>query len=141
MTAGRVKAKGHPLERVSWRGTGGAFAFPREALKLADDGRSTSVYLRGVPRELFANRGLSPRGVVSFREFTRAASECGCVIVRGGEARPVTKLEPSHHTLLSYKKGKRATLRKLVSILGDEAAQQFWDDLKEKQQRPAATPS
>jgi len=106
-----------------------------------DDGRSTGICLRGVPRELFANRGLTPTGVVSFREFNRAASECGCMIVRGGESRPVTKLEPTHHTLFSYKKGKRATLRKLVSILGEEAAQQFWDDLKKKGKRPAATPS
>jgi hypothetical protein len=136
----QLKAKGHPLERVSWRGTGGAFAHARDALKLMDDGRSTSIFLRGVPREVFANRGLTPKGVVSFREFNRAASECGCVVVRSGELRPVTKLEPIHHTLLSYKKGKRATLRKLVSILGDEVAQQFWDDLKKKQLRPAATP-
>jgi hypothetical protein len=84
---------------------------------------------------------LTPTGIVSFREFNRTASECGCVIVRGGEPQPITKLEPSHRTLFSYKKGKRATLRKLVSILGDEAAQQVWDDLKAKQKRPAATPS
>jgi hypothetical protein len=50
-------------------------------------------------------------------------------------------LEPIHQTLFSYKKGKRATLRKLVSILGDEAAHQFWDELKNKQNRPTATPS
>jgi hypothetical protein len=76
---------------------------------------------------------LTPTGLGSFREFNRTASECGCAIVRGGEVYPLTKLEPSHHTLFSYKKGKRATLRKLVSILGDEAAQQFWDDLKDRQ--------
>lgn len=136
----QLKAQGHPLERVSWRGTGGTFAHARDGLKLRDDGRSTSISLRGVPREVFASRGLTPQGVVSFREFNRTASECGCGIVRAGEVRPITKLEPSHHTLFSYKKGKRATLRKLVSILGDEAAQQFWDDLKQKQQRTAATP-
>lgn len=136
----QLKTKGHPLERVSWKGTGGAFAHPRDGLKLMDGGRSTGIFLRGVPRELFANRGLTPTGVVSFREFNRAASECGCVIVRGGESRPITRLEPIHHTLFSYKKGKRATLRKLVSILGDEAAQQFWDDLK-KQQKPLAATS
>lgn len=137
----QLKAKGHSLERVSWRGTGGAFAHPRDALKLTDDGRSTSIFLRGVPREVFDNRGLTPRGVVSFRELNRAASEYGCVIVRGDQTRPVTRLGPSYHSLFSYKKGKRATLRKLVSILGEEAAQQFWSDLKHQQQRPAATPS
>jgi hypothetical protein len=135
----QLKAKGHPLERVSWRGAGGAFAFPREAVKLRDDGRSTSIYLRGVPREVFTSRGLTPKGFASFREFARAASECGCVIVREGEVRPTMKLEPSHHTLFSYKKGKKATLRKLVSILGDEAAKQFWNDLKKKEKRLAAT--
>jgi hypothetical protein len=103
----QLKAQGHPLERVSWRGTGGTFAHPRNALKLMDDGRSTSIFLRGVPRELFANRGLTPWGVVSFREFNRMASECGCVLVRGGKSRPITKLEPIRHTLFSYKKGKR----------------------------------
>jgi hypothetical protein len=128
----QLKAKGHSLERVSWRGTGGTFAHARDALKLMDGGRSTSIFLRGVPREVFASRGLTPQGFGSFREFNRTASECGCVIVRGGEVRPITKLEPSHYTLFSYKKGKRATLRKLVSILGDEEAHRFWDDLKNK---------
>lgn len=137
----QLKAKGHLLERVSWRGTGVAFAHPRDGLKLMDDGRSTGICLRGVPREVFTNRGLTPQGVVSFREFNRTAGECGCVIVRAGEVHPVTKLEPIHHTLFSYKKGRKATLRKLVSILGDEAAQVFWDDLKKKDKRPAATPS
>ena len=136
----QLKATGHPLERVSWRGTGGTFAHARDGLKLRDGGRNTSIILRGIPREVFASRGVTPTGLGSFREFNRAAGECGCVLVRGGESRPVTKLEPIHHTLFSYKKGKRATLRKLVSILGDEAAQQFWEDLKQKQQRPAATP-
>ena len=129
----QLKAKGHPLERVGWRGTGGTFAHARDGLKLRDDGRSTSICLRGVPREVFASRGLTPTGVGSFREFNRTAGECGCIIVRAGEVRPVTKLEPFHHTLFSYKKGKRATLRKLVSILGDEPAQQFWADLKDRQ--------
>jgi hypothetical protein len=137
----QLKAKGHPLERVSWRGTGEAFAHPRDGLKLMDDGRSTGICLRGVPREVFAKRGLTPTGIVSFREFNGVASECGCMIVRGGEPRPITKLEPIHYTLFSYKKGKRATLRKLVSILGDDAAQQFWDDLKAREKRPATTPS
>src|SRR4051812_8832251 len=63
----QVKTKGHPLERVSWRGTGGTFAHSRDALKLLmDDGRSTNIFLRGVPREVFSQRGLTPRGVVSF---------------------------------------------------------------------------
>lgn len=137
----QLKVKGHPLERVSWRGSGGMFAHPRDGLTLLADHRSTSIILRGVPREVFTSRGLTPKGVVSFQEFNRTASECGCMIVRGGEVRPVTKLEPFHHTQFSYKKGKRATLRKLVSILGDEAAHQFWDDLKTKEKRPAATPS
>ena len=113
----------------------------RDGLKLMDDGRSTNIILRGVPREVFNSRGLTPPGFGTFREFNRAAGECGCVIVRAGEICPVTKLEPSHHTLFSYKKGKRATLRKLVSILGDDAAQQFWDDLKAREKRPATTPS
>jgi hypothetical protein len=137
----QLKAKGHPLERISWRGTGGTFAHARDGLKLRDDGRSTGIILRGVPREVFTSRGVTPTGLGSFRELNRTVSECGCVIVRGGEPQPITKLEPSHHTLFSYKKGRRATLRKLVSILGDEPAQQFWDELKKKQQRPAATPS
>jgi hypothetical protein len=137
----QLKAKGHPLERVSWRGRGGTFAHARDGLKLRDDGRSTGICLRGVPREVFASQGLTPTGLGSFREFNRTASECGCVIVRGGEPRLVTKLEPSHHTLFSYKKGRRATLRKLVSILGDEAAQHFWDDLKKRQKPLAATSS
>ncbi len=137
----QVKAEGHPLERVSWRGIGGAFAHPRDGLKLTDAGISTGIFLRGVPREVFANRGLTPTGFVSFREFNRTAGECGCVIVRGGESRPVTRLEPFHHTLFSYKKGKRATLRKLVSILGDDEVHRFWDDLKKKQRLRAATPS
>jgi hypothetical protein len=76
---------------------------------------------------------LTPQGVVSFREFNRTAGECGCMIVRAGEVRPVMKLEPFNHTLFSYKKGKRATLRKLVSVLGDEEAQRFWADLKNRQ--------
>src|ERR1700733_9632420 len=46
----QLKAKGHPLERVDLRGYGGAFAHPRHALKLRDDGRSTSIFLRGVPK-------------------------------------------------------------------------------------------
>lgn len=137
----QLKANGHPLERVSWRGTGGTFAHARDGLKLRDNGRSTGICLRGVPREVFTSRGVTPTGLGSFREFNRMPSECGCVIVRAGEVCPITKLEPSHHTLFSYKKGRRATLRKLVSILGDEAAQHFWADLKAKQKRPAATPS
>ena len=126
----QLKATGHPLERVSWRGTGGTFAHARDGLKLRDGGRNTSIILRGVPREVFASRGLTPTGLGSFREFNRTASECGCVIVRAGEVRPITNLEPSHHTLFSYKKGRRATLRKLVSVLGDEEAQRFWAELK-----------
>jgi hypothetical protein len=55
--------------------------------------------------------------------------------VRAGEARPIIKLEPFHHTLFSYKKMKRATLRKLVSILGDEEARSFWSELKAKRSR------
>jgi hypothetical protein len=129
----QLKAKGHPLERISWRGTGGTFAHARDGLKLRDDGRSTGVVLRGVPREVFASRALTPTGVGSFREFNRAACACGCMIVRAGEGRPVTKLGPFRHTLFSYKKGKRATLRKLVSILGEEEAQRFWTDLKNRQ--------
>jgi hypothetical protein len=84
----QVKAKGHPLERVSWRGTGGAFAQPRDGLKLMGGGRSTGICLRGFPREVFASRGVTPTGVGSFREFNRTASECGCAIVCAGEDCP-----------------------------------------------------
>jgi hypothetical protein len=128
----QLKAQGHPLERVDLRGTGGAFAHPRYALKLADDGYSTGIFLRGVPREVYAKEALTPSGMVAFRALNTVLTQCGCAIVRNGQARPVTKLGPTRQTLFSYRKDKKATLRKLVSILGEEKAQQFWAELKKK---------
>lgn len=134
----QLKAKGHPLERVDLRGTGGAFAHPRYALKLTDDGYSTGIFLRGIPKDVYANEGLTPRGLVAFRAFNTTLSQCGCVIMRSGQAHRVTKLWPAHQTLFSYRKDKKATLRKLTSILGEEKAQQFWAELKKKrlEQKP-----
>src|SRR5688500_18240510 len=65
----QLKAKGHSLERVDLRGTGGVFAFPRDALKLTDDGYSSGIFLRGVPRDVYSKEGLTPKGLVAFRAF------------------------------------------------------------------------
>lgn len=140
----QLKAQGHPLERVDLRGTGGAFAYPRHALKLRDDGYSTGIFLRGVPREVYAREALTPSGLVAFRALSTVLTQCGCVVMRNGQARPVTKLEPSRQTLFSYRKDKKATLRKLIAILGEEKAKVSWAELKKKrmEQMPlAGTPS
>lgn len=140
----QVKAKGHPLERVDLRGIGGAYAHARDALKLMNDDRSTSIFLRGVPGEVYARHELTPKGIAAFGTFSKTLNECGAVIIRHGDAIPITKLWPSHATLYSYKKDKKATLRKLISILGDEEAQRVWQGLKKKREdqwQPAATPS
>ncbi len=140
----QVNAKGHPLERVDLRGTGGAYAHARDALKLMNDDRNTSIFLRGVPREVYARHELTPKGIAAFGSFSKTLKGCGAVVIRHGEAVPISKLWPSHQTLYSYKKDKKATLHRLISILGDEEAQRVWQELKEKREerrQPDAMPS
>ncbi len=129
----QLKVKGQPLQRVQMPGTGGTGAWARDALIVRDEGRETKKHLRGVPKEVFANGRLTPKGLTMFNEYNRTLRECGCVIVRkGDEPQPVRRIEPTHTSLFSWKKGKKATLRKLVALLGATEAERFWTVLKER---------
>ena len=129
----RLKVTGQPQQRVSWRGSGGGWSMPREALTLRHEGGTTGKRLRGVPKGIFDGRGLTPRGVVEFNQFNRVLNQSGCMIVHKGQApEPVTRLQPRSLSVLSWKWGKKASLKELIALLGRDEARRFWDGLKKK---------
>ncbi len=127
-----LKVTGQPLERVNWPGSGGGWASPREAIVVRHEGRAVKKQLRGVPRELFTSKGLTPRGLQVFRDFNRTLNQCGCVIVRTDKPpETIRNLAPDYLLTLLWKKGIPATKKKIVALLGAEEGQRFWDSLKE----------
>lgn len=137
----QLKVKGQPLQRVRWPGTGGTGAHARDALILRDEGRATKKHLRGVPREIYDRTALTPKGLTGFNEYNRTVKGCDCVLVRkGSEPEVVKRLEPWRMSLLSWKKAKKVTLRKLCSLLGADEAQVFWAAMKAQQDRVRSFP-
>ena len=127
----QLKVKGQPLQRVRLTGTGGNWAWPREALVLRHEGRQCGKRLRGLPKEVFAHDRLTPMGHQAFNHFNRTLTECGCVIVRKGEQpETIRRLEAAHSSLYSWKKGKKVTRRKLVTLLGADEAGPFWAHMR-----------
>lgn len=132
----QLRAIGHPTERVDLRGIGGAFAWPRDGLRVINDMRTSgTITLRGVPKEVFSGRELTPIGRVALANFSKTLGECGCSILRHGESRGIADLHATGKTLFNYKKDKKAPLYKLKSILGEEKAIQVWDELKERREK------
>lgn len=128
----KLKVARHPPERMNWQGTGGPSVLPRESVKMTADGRSSTIQLRWVPREVFAKGSPTATGLVAFRELSKTVSECGCLVIRDGEPFPITELQPFREILLSHVKGRPATLSELTTELGKGEANQFWAELKKR---------
>ena len=131
----RLKARSHPVQRVDIRGTGSEFAWPRDGLNLMRIGgnrMANNVCLRGIPDKFFDGDKLKPMGATAVANLGMAQKECGAFAVLQGEPWPITDLQVTGKTLLSYKKDKPATRHKLISILGKEKALLFWEELKKK---------
>jgi hypothetical protein len=78
----KLKVNGQPQQDVRWKGTGGAFAWPREAVILRHEWRQTGKRLRGIPNEIFsAHEQLTPAEIFSAHEQWRPHSRwCNCGI-------------------------------------------------------------
>jgi hypothetical protein len=89
-----IQVKGEPYARLNHRGRAGDSLRPWEMLNLRNDGYSTRKRLRGVPREIFGNNSHTPRGMESFRAFTRVLGQCGGVFSTDASNRPETTGAP-----------------------------------------------
>lgn len=127
-----LKVRGQPLERVNWRGTGGGRVMPRDTVVIRHDGMAVKKQLRGVPAEVFGVNGMTPQGHRAFQDFNRVLNQCGCVLALGGGRHEVIRnLVPTHESLVSWKRGKQATKKEIVALLGGEEGERFWAALKE----------
>jgi hypothetical protein len=123
----QLKVPGKPLQRVDLRGTGGEYAHPRDALLVRNDGWALRRHLRGVSRQVYDRDRLTPAGLSAMQFYSRTLNACGCVAVRrdiGG--RPITNLQPMRMSPLRAADCRPATLTRLRTLLGAEAAETFW---------------
>jgi hypothetical protein len=133
----QLAVPGCPKRKVSWRGVGGTWASPREALILSHDNQKTGKTLRGIARDLIAaGRNwvvqFTPGGLAAFNAYNRAIADNGVVLARTGQPPvPFKTFEPGRVSVLSHVKGKRATLTELRALLGEDA-EAFWAELKKQ---------
>lgn len=131
----KLSAKGFS-ERVDMRGFGGEFSHPRDAYKLQNDGYSTAIRLRGIPRELIRGAGIWPEvsndGKRCLVNLCAVLKQCGARIKCGTGYEPVANFIVWRHTLYSSRKSKAAKKKDLTKLLGAEKADGEWEEIKER---------
>lgn len=126
-----LKVTGLPLERVDLQGTAGGFAWTSDSLILRHDGYAYKKQLRGVPREIYKRDGLTPLGHQAFRDFNRTLNQCGCMIVtKNFPPELIHNLVPDGTSYVTRKRTPVATKTKLLTLLGPEKGQLFWEAMK-----------
>lgn len=64
----------------------------------------------------------------SFIVSRSTITSMGVIAGKNEQRKVVSQLEPTHEALFSWRKAKKATLRKLIGLLGYAEARQFWDN-------------
>jgi hypothetical protein len=64
----------------------------------------------------------------SFIVSRSTITSMGVIAQKSEQRKVVSQLEPAHDALFSWRKDKKATLRKLIALLGYAEAREFWDN-------------
>lgn len=128
----RLKVPKAKTKDVDMRGFGGAFACPWDRILTRRNLQESRHQLRGVPTEIFTNRGgVSSAGKVALAQFNKALIQAGVMQVRKGQPNePIGTLDMVHSDPNKMGRLKKATKKDLFRFLGDAEGQKAWDARK-----------